>query len=405
MSLIRKIVACLAICSMLLFCGGCSVLSSLTALLPSNRETPPDPDAYKVEFQDNWLYNELDSKLQACYGSIYTALTDGFDEDAEVKIGDDVALGLSALMPHALTKESDYQRLHTAFFYDNPQFFYLYNYYGLEGYEQDGISYYNRMSFHYMMDAAERKAAKEKLDLAVNTILNGRPTTTDEYETELYLHDKLVAGCTYDTAATQAEYKESPNAYTAYGALVNGKAVCEGYTRAMQLLFKNTDIRGTLVAGQSRKTDEQHIWNLVSINGNTYHLDATWNDGSDLPMHNYFNVTTDQIKLTHSIADGQQGIVQCDAIKDNFFHRNSLYINTYSRRQIAQVIAERIKQGDTFIQLQFDADKYNNALLFLKSRTAAEEHIQPYLAGSNHTLWQYVLYSEPDERILSIRKK
>ena len=403
MPLLRKYIACLATCGLLLLCGGCSVISSL---IPSDEKPlAADPDVYRGEFKNNWLYGELDSKLQDCYGSLYTSLTDGFKEDTDVTISDKKSIGIEVVLPHSLTDESDYQKLHTAFYYDNPQFFYVHSTYGLEGYEKDGTAYYNKMVFTYTMDAATRKQARDQLDSAVNKILRDRPNTPDEYETELYLYEKLVSACTYDTTAAQAGYDRSPDAYTAYGALVNGTAVCEGYSRALLLLLTKAGIRSTLIVGESISSGEQHMWNLASINGNTYHLDATWNDSNDLPRHNYFNVTTDQIKLSHRISEGQLGIVNCIATKDNYYHRNGLYVNTYSRQSIAQIIATQIKAGDTLIEMAFAPDKYDNALLFLKNRNAAEEHIEPYLVGSGYSLWEYVLYNEADEHILSIQKK
>ena len=402
---LRKLAILLLACVLLVGASGCSLLSSLIpSAQPSNIA---DPNTYINEFKDNWQYGELDSHLQECYGTLYTALTDGFTTDDTVTIADSddsPSIGIAVELPNELTGESDSQTLYTAFFYDNPQFFYINNTYGLEGYEADGRSHYNKLVFTYTMNADARKTAKAKLDKAVETILQGAPQTTDQYEIELYLHNKLAAGCTYDTAAANAGYSTAPNAYTAYGALVDGLAVCEGYSRAMQLLLNKTGITNTLVIGESLSDNEKHMWNLVSINGSYYHLDATWNDSNDLLRHNYFNVTTAQLALSHRIADGQAGIVNCTATKDSYFHRNGLVIDTYSRQTIAQKIAEHIKNGETQVELLFASDKFDNALLFLKNRRAAEEQIEPHLVGSGYTLWEYALYSDADEHILCIRK-
>ncbi len=402
---LRKPAILLLTFAVLVEMSGCSLLSSL---IPSAQPSDiADPNVYINEFKDNWQYRELDSRLQECYGTLYTALTDGFDTDDTVTIADtdSASIGIAVELPNELSGESDAQTLYTAFFYDNPQFFYINNTYGLEGYEADGTSRYNKLVFTYTMDADTRKVAKAKLDTAVETILLGAPQTTDHYEIELHLHNKLTAGCTYDTAAANAGYTTAPNAYTAYGALVDGLAVCEGYSRAMQLLLNKAGITNTLVIGESLSDNVKHMWNLVSVNGNLYHLDATWNDSDDLLRHNYFNVTTAQLTLSHRIADGQAGIPNCTATKDNYFYRNGLYIDTYSRQTIAQKIAAHIKNGETQVELLFAPDKFDNALLFLKNRRAAEEQIGPHLAGSGYSLWEYVLYSDADEHILCLRKK
>lgn len=404
---LRKPAALLLSCVILMGMSGCSVLNSL---IPSTQShNIADPNTYINEFKDNWQYGELDRRLQECYGTLYTALTDGFATDSTVTISESssgkASIGITVELPNDLADESDSRKLYTAFFYDNPQFFYVNNTYGLEGYEADSQSYYNKLVFTYTMDADTRKAAKAQLDKAVETILQGAPQTTDQYEIERHLHDKLIAGCTYDTDAADAGYSTSPNAYTAYGALVDGKAVCEGYSRAMQLLLNKAGISNTLITGESVKNNEKHMWNLVSVNGEYYHLDATWNDSGDRPRHNYFNITTSQLQLSHRIAQGQAGIVDCTATKDNYYHRNNLYVDTYSRQDIAQKIATCIKRGDAQVELFFAEDKFDNALLFLKNRRAAEEQIEPHLTASGYTLWQYTLYSETDEHILCIRKK
>ncbi len=407
MTVTRKLFAILLACALLVCSCGCSVL---TSLIPSGKQEPiADPTAYAQEFENNRLYCSLDKRLQQCYGTLYTALTDGFEESSTVTLSETeaekTAIGIAVTLPHDLADMDESKTLYNAFFYDNPHFFYVSNVYGLEGYEQDGVAHYNKLVLTYTMDVETRKSAKERLDAAVDAILRGRPQTQDEFETELYLHDKLVSNCTYDIAAADAGFNSAPEAYSAYGALVEGKAVCEGYARGMQLLFKQCEISSTLVLGRSVKSGEQHMWNLVTINGKDYHLDATWNDSEDRERHNYFNVTTQQIELSHRITDGQLGIVNCSATTDNYYVRNGFYVDSYDRETIAKIIADRIIQGDDYVELFFAPDKFDSALLFLKSRRAAEEKIEPFLVNSGLSLWEYTLYGETEEHILCIRKK
>ena len=404
----RKIFTCLLTITLLMTSCGCRML---TALIPPHGQEPiADPDTYITEFSDNRLYNLLEKDLQQCYGTLYTALTDGYANDNNVTLSsketdNNSTIGIAVRLPSDLTDMNDIKTLYNAFAYDNPHFFYLSNVYGLEGYEQDGIAHYDSLVLSYTMDAESRKEAKKKLQDAIDNILIDRPQTSDEFETELYLHDTLIERCTYDTAAASTGFDGAPFAYSAYGALVEGKAVCEGYARAMQLLLKQCGISSTLVFGESVKSGEQHMWNLVNVNGQEYHLDTTWNDSEDRTRHNYFNVTTQQISLSHRIADNQLGVTNCTATADNYFVRNGWYIDTYSRQAIAEIIAERIKGGATVGELFFAEDKFDSALLFLKNRQAAKDIINQYLFESGITLWDYTLYGETDEHVLCIRKK
>ncbi len=404
----RKLIACILVLILLFSTCGCSALSALFSNVP--QEPVADPDVYLQEFKNNRLYNALDNDLQQCYGTLYTALTDNFDKDNTVSLSAEgetkkSSNGITITLPHGLKNAEESKTLYNAFVCDNPHFFYLNNAYGLEGYEQGGVAKYNKLVLTYTMDAETRNTAKERLANATETILRDKPQTQDDFVTELYLHDQLISGCTYDKAAASTGFADAPNAYSAYGALVEGKAVCEGYAKAMQLLLKQCNISSTLIFGESIKSGEQHMWNLVTINGKDYHLDATWNDSDDQPRHNYFNVTTKQISTSHRIADGQLGLVNCTATNDNYYVRNGWFIDTYSRQEIARIIADRVKSGETYVELFFAEDKFDSALLFLKNRNATEEMVNPHLAESGMSLWDYSLYGETDEHILCIRQK
>ncbi len=405
MTKLKRLFAILSVCALLLSACGCKELTSLIPSLQPNNIA--DSDTYKQEFESNPLYNQLSNTMQQCYGTMYTALMEDFNTDNTVNLSDsNDQIGIAIELPDTLSTKEEASQLYRAFFNDNPQFFYVHNKFGIEGYEKNGEPFYNKLLLTYTMDADTRKSARSALNTAVDTILRNAPDTNDDYILEEYLHDKLITACVYDSETADGDgYDTNPNAYTAYGALVDKKAVCEGYSRALQLLFNEVGIVNTLVAGESLESGEGHMWNQVRINGDYYHLDATWNDSKDLNRHNYFNIPTKQLLLTHSIDDGQSHVVDCTATKENYYHRNGLYIDTYSRQAIAQKFADTIKAGKTQLEMQFAADKFDNARLFLKNWNAVNEQVSPYLAASGHALWEYTLYSEEEEHILLIRKK
>ena len=414
MSKLRNCAAVLLVCALIIGTGYFIGLRFPWQAIFQKQPQYADPSTYLDEFQNKWQYNCLDSDLRECYGTIYTAMTDNFDKDADIDLTNEVvsegdtpqtAIGISIPLPKELDSREKAKELFNAVFLDNPQFFYVSNTFLIGGYTKGDQPHYNKIEFVYTMTADTRKQAQTKLENAVSAILKEVPQTDDEYDVEYYLHDKLVSNCTYDSDAADKGSAEFPNAYSAYGAIAEGKAVCEGYARGLQLLFDKTGIRGTLVRGESLENGEGHMWNMVSINGNPYHLDATWNDSKNNGRHNYFNVTTAQILLSHSIDEGQSGIVECTAIKDNYYHRNDLYVDSFSRSVIAQKIAEQIKRGETQVEFLFAKDKFENARLFLKSRQAVLEQIGPHLADSGYSLWSYSLYSYPEQHILRIVKK
>ena len=146
-------------------------------------------------------------------------------------------------------------------------------------------------------------AVKSKIEDIISQVI--KPEMKD-YEKEKALHDYIINHCKFD------ERYDSGNmpsvSYSAYGVLVNGTGVCQGYAIAMDKLLRAVGIESTIVAG-STLDDEgnnyiKHAWNIVKIGGQYYHLDLTWDDpimedGSDELRYSYFNITDEQIQLNH----------------------------------------------------------------------------------------------------------
>lgn len=142
----------------------------------------------------------------------------------------------------------------------------------------------------YVVTRADKLRMEAELAAAVEEIKK-KVTATDPYGIELQLHDILCEKITYSVTP-------NPLSYTAYGAIVSGDAVCEGYSRAMQLLLYEFGIRSTLVTGYA---GQEHMWNMVELGGKWYHLDLTWNDQNDEVYHTYFNLTDAGISRDHII--------------------------------------------------------------------------------------------------------
>ncbi len=74
---------------------------------------------------------------------------------------------------------------------------------------------------------------------------------------------------------------------TAYGALVNGRAVCEGYSRLYKAVLNKLGVACELVSGYyiDGEAFEPHMWNYVQDEeGRWYAVDVTMNDGHRLQM-------------------------------------------------------------------------------------------------------------------------
>lgn len=154
----------------------------------------------------------------------------------------------------------------------------------------------------YSVEPDRLKEVKAEFENSVKKAVNGAPKGASPYELELYVNDYLVDNCTYDSEAVESE-EIVGNENDAYGALVDKKAVCEGYSRAFQLLCNRLGIDCINVAGTG--DGEPHQWNCVLLDGEWYEVDVTWNDSDeedDLFSHEYFNLTTEEFSERHTPA-------------------------------------------------------------------------------------------------------
>lgn len=152
-----------------------------------------------------------------------------------------------------------------------------------------------RLQLYSLYSPEECGRMSEALSRAVEEILSGMKQGWTPFERELWLHDALLERCGYDREAA-AQETIGGSAFTAYGALVEGKAVCQGYTLAMGLLLKLSGVESQVVYGRGR--GEAHTWNLVKLDTGWYHLDVTWNDGEE-PRYDYFNMDDEAITFDH----------------------------------------------------------------------------------------------------------
>ncbi len=195
-------------------------------------------------------------------------------------------------------------------------------------------------------------AAREALENEVSEIMLDLPDG-DNYEKALYLHDALAAA---------VEYLEVGEHQTAYGALVNGKAVCAGYAAAYHLLLSEAGIKAYTVSGNSRSPGGQmiaHAWNIVWIDENTpVYTDVTWDDQEGDLYHCYFNLSRSEIDDDH-IADEQiHTLPSANCVGYGYFDNNdltvldttplSLVVNMFDLTEDGVRSAKILYKGDDF---------------------------------------------------------
>ncbi|MFU0831637.1 MAG: TGc domain-containing protein [Oscillospiraceae bacterium] len=256
----------------------------------------------------------------------------------------------------------------TAYIDDNPQVFWIANAfsYALRGNETI-IQLYSELT------QSECNAALLAFNGKVQSILQSIPSGLSEFDREEYLFNYITQNCVY--ADTMNESDMDWKLYTAYGALVNGQAVCEGYSRAMLLLSGYVGLPSVLIRGTGDGIP--HMWNGVKINGNWYHLDLTWCDSSNL-VYNYFNINDETLKLTHTIAPMFSELTEeqicssdsifnftlpvCSSSEENYFQKKGVSISTLDSSEdkaVVTAIATQMKMGKTTLAFHVTSSDYD----------------------------------------------
>ena len=101
----------------------------------------------------------------------------------------------------------------------------------------------------------------------------------------IHMHNEICLICVYDDTLSK---------YTAYEALVEGTAVCQGYALAYRYLLAMAGVSSEYVVSDSIN----HIWNSVEVDGQLYNIDVTWDDPSRSGVCDYSNfLVSDEEKL------------------------------------------------------------------------------------------------------------
>ena len=369
----NKIIALLLILLISLSFFGCNKEGSGNTVSSENTHTEAVTTSHEIKG-----YDVVDSKMldfgMDLYNSVH--LTKGFDiltsnaqrkcyqliEESVFIISRGAESGLYNLNPVSVNgstlTEAELHLIISAFTYDHPEVFWLNNSFSF--YTKDGTTYLLLTS---SMSASEVTQAAGKMKSEIEEIFAGMPGNLSYFDRELYVHDKLSEKCEYADINSDSDIKSL--IYTSYGSIVNGDAVCEGYTRGTQLLLSLVGLESYYVFG--RGNNELHMWNCVLIQDNWYYLDVTWddNDSSDT-TYAYFNITTEQALAERTIAPMYETlseeeicgtdtespvnfnifIPECDSENMSFYAHNCVTITGVDDENLS-VIANAIAQAAT----------------------------------------------------------
>ena len=323
---------------------------SSTSVKTTSKPKPTEPCVYnepKTDYAYSTLTDDYVKKL-------YNQISDNIDSEYEPSF-------------YAEGNLSEYQMTQAVEAYknDHPEVFWLKSYYEYENYD-----YETGIWLTYTMSGDKLVTAKKEFNTAVDTISKSVPYGT-ECEREEYIHNYIINNCDYDEEAAESEEVQG-NENDAYGVFVDGKAVCEGYSKAFQILCNKADIDCIQLMGIV--DSDNHVWNCVKIGGDWYQIDVTWDDVDDFiyDSHEYFNLTDSLMYEEHTLSPKYSEIdaesflnleswcnfyvPKCTAEKYNYhnYYKYPTVSNLDDSDNVSTAIAKAAKNGEEYFVVIVD---------------------------------------------------
>lgn len=246
---------------------------------------------YKYDVDSDKYYSALDANEKALYNQIVAAAKAGkdFEITAEQYKGDlqeaffDILQIIEVCEPGIASYFSlepkitaEFVDLGTVDEYGDPDYDIITHYKSFHSFYFDPYNDENISTENGKITKNTVLRSADLLDHIVKRIIRFMPEGLSTYDKYYYFAAVISEHVTYDS--------RSKNCFSAFGALVNGKCVCEGYSEAFYLLCKEADLWVSYRHGlplDSTGKPSGHQWNMVKLNTGIYNVDVTWCDGSD----------------------------------------------------------------------------------------------------------------------------
>ena len=340
-----------------------------------------------------FAYSELSDSAKNCYMEIYAILTDLLEkEELTSRDPDEIDLAFRAVMV------------------DHPEIFYVKGY-SIGKYMSGNVLKKIVFSGTYTMSAEEADEGRREVEDYVDKVVSAYNGDGSDYDKIKYVYDYLIKNNEY--------VPESENNQNILSVVENGQTVCQGYTKAMQLILRRMGIFCTLVNGTACGSggvpnaedlaDVQnaewggHVWNIVRCNGMYYNIDVTWGDAA-ITLLNTENNSMDNIAVNYEFflvddatldethkPEPVVALPGCNSMEDNYYIREGLYFTEADPDKFYRAFESALASGESIMFIKASsADVYGE----LKRHLFDEQNVFDYLGRTN------VRYVEFEERNL-----
>lgn len=249
--------------------------------------------------------------------------------------------------------------------------------------------------FRYRFTADEISSMNLASERAAKEIMKNVTDDMDDYQKLKYFHDYLVLNCDTDQ---NDEYAD-----TIYGALVRKKALCEGYAKAFSYLCNLAGIENIIITGEA---SVPHMWNMVKLGGNWYHVDITWDnpndklheDYPDVILYQYFMVTDSVIENNHVIYTYPFEPPKANGKNENYFIREGTDITDEEEFLTASenAIISAVSKGEQSAMVKFETNDLFISISSEISNRSINEIFDPIISKVTSTYGKNIKLSYTD---------
>lgn len=187
-------------------------------------------------------------------------------------------------------------------------------------------------------------------------IVNEAKRQPTPLQMELFIHEKITDMVSYYNVTTNSK---TPRHCTAVGALIDGRANCQGYADAFYMLGTMAGFKVGKMSGNAN--NGPHVWNTIDFgDGRIYAVDVTFDDASftferrtEYNSYIYFNAPQEILQATHTWNAANSPKLQPN-IDGRYFYCTSEFDDTHgkifgfysnSAEDALNYVAERIAKG------------------------------------------------------------
>lgn len=223
------------------------------------------------------------------------------------------------------------------------------------------------------------KAVEERFTQVQATI----PSGAGDYEKALAVYTYLI---------DNIEYAVSEHDQNIAGAFWKKQAVCAGYAGAFQYIMERLGIPCIYVDGDARGSAEGHAWNMISLDGEYYYVDATNGDQPEFLEGDAVQLAEHKTTIVdyfcpfpweygaNYTADKNFVLPDCTATDMNFYVKNQGCFDSYDPEEIYDYCVMRLNNGAAVVRFKFSSrEAYEEAYEALIENNEARRIAEYYL--------------------------